>query len=111
MMSTRPGDLDPGLLLYLQCKEGLSIAELETLLNQKSGMLGVSGRSADMRELVAAAPHDPQAALAAEVFSYRVRITNHPPARIRRDAARIQAGAIPVDEAAAECLTRTTLSS
>jgi acetate kinase len=42
-------------------------------LNQKSGLLGVSGRSADVREVVAAAPHDPQAALAVDMFCYRVR--------------------------------------
>ena len=73
MMGTRTGDLDPGLLLYLQRKEGLSIADLETLLNQHSGLLGVSGRSADMREVTAAAAQDPRAALAVDMFCYRVR--------------------------------------
>lgn len=73
MMGTRTGDLDPGLLLYLARKEGLGVADLENLLNQRSGLLGVSGRSADMRELLAAAPHDPRAALAVDLFCYRAR--------------------------------------
>ncbi len=73
MMGTRAGDLDPGLLLYLMRKEGLSLADVETLLNQHSGLLGVSGRSADMREVAAAAPHDPRAALAVDMFCYRAR--------------------------------------
>lgn len=73
MMGTRAGDLDPGLLLYLARKEGLGVADLEDLLNQRSGLLGVSGRSADMREVLAAAPHDTRAALAVDMFCYRAR--------------------------------------
>ena len=73
MMGTRTGDLDPGLLLYLARKEGLGVADLENLLNQRSGLLGVSGRSADLREVLAAAPHDARAALAVDMFCYRAR--------------------------------------
>ena len=73
MMGTRAGDLDPGLLLYLARKEALGVADLEDLLNQHSGLLGVSGRSADMREVLAAAPHDARAALAVDMFCYRAR--------------------------------------
>ena len=73
MMGTRTGDLDPGLLLYLARKEALGVADLEDLLNQRSGLLGVSGRSADMREVLAAAPHDARAALAVDMFCYRAR--------------------------------------
>ena len=73
MMGTRAGDLDPGLLLYLARKEGMDVEGLEFLLNQRSGLLGVSGRSADMREVLAAAPHDTRAALAVDMFCYRAR--------------------------------------
>lgn len=73
MMGTRAGDLDPGLLLYLARQEGLGVADLEDMLNQRSGLLGVSGRSADMREVLAAAPHDTRAALAVDMFCYRAR--------------------------------------
>ena len=73
MMSTRAGDLDPGLLLYLARKEGMGVADLEDMLNQRSGLLGVSGRSADMREVLAAASHDTRAALAVDMFCYRAR--------------------------------------
>lgn len=73
MMGTRAGDLDPGLLLYLARKEGLDVAALEVMLNQRSGLLGVSGRSADMREVLAAAAHDKRTALAVDMFCYRAR--------------------------------------
>jgi acetate kinase len=54
MMATRSGAVDPGLLLYLQRSRGLSVDELEDLLYHKSGLLGVSGVSADMRALLSA---------------------------------------------------------
>ena len=73
MMGTRTGDLDPGLLLYLARKEGLGVADLEDMLNRRCGLLGVSGRSADLREVLAAAPHDTRAALAVDMFCYRAR--------------------------------------
>jgi acetate kinase len=72
MMGTRSGDLDPGGLLYL-LRAGRSEAELDELLNRRSGLLGVSGRSADMQEVQkAAAAGDERAALALDLFSYRV---------------------------------------
>jgi acetate kinase len=71
MMATRAGDLDPGLLLYLQRKEGYSAERLEALLSQDSGLLGVSAQSADMRELLAT--DAPAAALAIDIFCYRAR--------------------------------------
>ena len=61
------------LFRSLARKEGLGVADLECLLNQRSGLLGVSGRSADMREVLAAAPHDTRAALAVDMFCYRAR--------------------------------------
>jgi len=72
MMATRAGDLDPGALTTLLSHENLSPSALEDLLNRQCGLLGVSGRSADIRELLAAAPDDARAALAVEMFCYRV---------------------------------------
>ena len=69
MMATRCGAIDPGLLLYLQKSKGLSVKELEDLLYYKSGLLAVSGVSADMRTLLAA--DDVNAKLAVEQFCAR----------------------------------------
>ena len=71
MMATRCGDLDPGLALYLQREAGYSVERLDELLNTRSGLAGVSGRSADMRELLAA--QDQASALAVALYCYRVR--------------------------------------
>lgn len=73
VMGTRSGDTDPGITSYLAEKEGVSTAEIERLLNRESGLLGLSGRSGDMRDLLAVEGQDPQARLAIEVFCYRVR--------------------------------------
>jgi acetate kinase len=73
-MSTRSGAVDPGMLLWLLDDARLSRGELNEGLTRRSGLLGLSqGRSGDTRELVAAAPHDPAAALALDVFIHRVR--------------------------------------
>jgi acetate kinase len=71
VMATRSGDLDPGAVLYLQRQEGWSPAQTEALLNDQSGLLGISGISGDMRELLAS--DDPAAHLAVEVYCYRAR--------------------------------------
>jgi acetate kinase len=55
MMATRSGSLDPGLLLYLQQHQGISVAALDDALNDRSGLLGVSGVAADLRAVLAAA--------------------------------------------------------
>ncbi|HVC43630.1 MAG TPA: acetate/propionate family kinase [Candidatus Binataceae bacterium] len=73
MMATRSGDLDPAILNYLGESEKLSPAAVERMLNRESGLLGVSGVSGDLRELDAAAPSNPAAALAIEMFCYRAR--------------------------------------
>jgi acetate kinase len=75
MMGTRSGDLDPAILDFISGKEGLTLGEVDSLLNKQSGLLGVSGLTADMRELLAeAAEHDDRRAkLAVELFCYRVR--------------------------------------
>ncbi len=70
MMASRSGDLDPGALLYAQRGLGLSVDELERVLNQASGLLGVSEWSADMRSVLQR-QDDPRAALAVTLFCYR----------------------------------------
>jgi acetate kinase len=73
VMGTRAGDLDPAVVSYLVQKEAMSGAEVETWLNERSGLLGVSGRSQDMRELLAHIDQDARARLAVELFCYRAR--------------------------------------
>ncbi len=75
VMGTRSGDLDPAILDYVAGKEGLSLAEVEGLLNKQSGLLGVSGLTNDMRELLAEAREhdDRRAKLAIDLFCYRAR--------------------------------------
>jgi len=74
VMGSRCGDLDPAIVLFLQEKEGLGPEEMNDLLNKKSGVLGISGLSSDMRDIEKAAlsGHE-RASLALEVFTYRVR--------------------------------------
>lgn len=71
VMGTRSGDLDPALVNYLARKENRSAAEIENALNKRSGLLGVSGLSHDMRELTAAYEANPRARLAVDAFCYR----------------------------------------
>lgn len=74
MMGTRSGDVDPHLPRFLAESEGVDVKEIEDMLNTKSGLLGVSGISRDMRELLEAEKHgDKNAILAVEMFCYRVR--------------------------------------
>ena len=75
VMGTRSGDLDPAILDFIAGKEGLSLGEVESVLNKQSGLLGLSGITPDMRELLAeAAEHDDRRArLAIEIFCYRAR--------------------------------------
>lgn len=72
MMGTRCGDIDPGVVLYLLKQIGLSANEVETLLYQRSGLLGISGLTSDMRELLAH-QDEPAAREAVDLFCYRVR--------------------------------------
>jgi acetate kinase len=74
VMGTRSGDVDPSLAGFLAQREGVSVDEVEDWLNRRSGLLGVSGRSKDMRELLEAEGQgDSMAALAVEMFCYRIR--------------------------------------
>ncbi len=69
-MGTRSGSLDPGVILYLIDQLGMTTREVEALIYNRSGLLGVSGISSDMRTLLAS--EDPQARLAIDLFVYRV---------------------------------------
>ena len=74
IMGTRCGDLDPGVLAFLEREEKLSASKSEELLNKKSGLLGLSGISSDMREILKAADEGQQRALLAlKAYCYRVR--------------------------------------
>jgi acetate kinase len=72
-MGTRSGDLEPGVLLHLLRSEALSVDALDDLLSHRSGLLGISETTSDMRDLLARAPTDPRAAEAVAVFCYQVR--------------------------------------
>ncbi len=74
LMGTRSGDIDPSLILYIMGKEGLSLSEAGTLLNKHSGLIGVSGESSDMREILAAVKDEhKRARYAFELFCYRIK--------------------------------------
>ena len=74
IMGTRCGDLDPGVLAFLEREDKLSASKSEDLLNKKSGLLGLSGVSSDMREVLRAADQGHQRALIAlKAYCYRVR--------------------------------------
>ena len=75
VMGTRSGDLDPAILDFVSAKEGLNLREIDSMLNKQSGLLGVSGLTGDMRELLAeeAENNDRRARLAIEIFCYRVK--------------------------------------
>ena len=73
VMSTRTGELDPGIIVYLLKTRGYAPDELNVLLNRKSGLLGISGASSDMADLLREEAASPSAALAIEVFCYQAR--------------------------------------
>ncbi len=75
VMGTRSGDLDPAIVEFLSVKEGMSLRELDTLLNKQSGLLGISGLTGDMRVLLAEEGEnaDRRARLAIDIFCYRVK--------------------------------------
>ncbi len=73
MMSTRSGDLEPGVITYLQEQSGLSAAEIATLVTHKSGLLGVSGLSGDMHTLLEAQHTNAHAKLAIDLFCYKIK--------------------------------------
>lgn len=75
VMGTRSGDIDPAMLDYIAAKEGMSIRDLDLMLNKQSGLLGISGLTHDMRDLLAEAQEhdDRRARLAVEMFCYRAK--------------------------------------
>ncbi|HSI14862.1 MAG TPA: acetate/propionate family kinase [Chthoniobacter sp.] len=74
LMGTRSGDLDPGVVTYLEREEGMTGTQIDELLNKKSGLLGISGISSDMREILQAADEgESRALLALKTYCYRVR--------------------------------------
>jgi acetate kinase len=75
VMGTRSGDVDASIVGYLSDQEKVDVAEVERWLNERSGLLGLSGRSGDMRELLLAAERerDERAEFAIDLFCYRVR--------------------------------------
>ncbi len=72
-MATRSGDIDPGLFGYLAHTEGMSSKEFEEMLSYKSGLLGLSERSGDMRDLLCSEASDEKAAEAISLFCYQVK--------------------------------------
>lgn len=74
MMATRCGNIDPGILLHVQQKYGLTAEQLDQALNRESGLRGITGFSADMREILAAAADgNARAALALAIYTRRIR--------------------------------------
>ena len=75
VMGNRSGDLDPAIIDFIIAKEGLTVQEVESILNKQSGLLGISGLTNDMRELLDEAREsgDRRALLAIEIFCYRAR--------------------------------------
>lgn len=74
VMGTRCGDLDAGALLYIAENENMSLKDLNTFINKKSGLLGVSGKSVDMRDIRAGKDSgDERSTYAFDMFAYRVR--------------------------------------
>jgi acetate kinase len=73
VMATRSGDVDPGALVYLLKEKKISASEMDEIVNKKSGLLGVSGTSADMKTLVEKSGSDSAASEAVELFCYRAK--------------------------------------
>lgn len=75
VMGTRGGDMDPSIIDFIHHKEGMTLAEIDTMLNKESGLLGISGLTNDMRELLDEEheKHDRRATLAIDIFCMRVK--------------------------------------
>jgi acetate kinase len=71
VMGTRPGDLDPGLMVYLMKDQKLSADDMDKFISQQCGLIGVSETSSDMRDLLTARATDPRAAEAVQLFCYQ----------------------------------------
>jgi len=74
VMGTRSGDIDPAIAIFLMERKNLSPKDIDNLLNRKSGLLGISGISSDLRDILSAADSgNARAKLAMEVYAYRIR--------------------------------------
>ncbi len=73
VMSTRTGDLDPGVILFMLLRDRMEPGEIKEMVNLRSGLLGVSGTSDDMRELLAIEKEDSRAREAVDIFCYRAK--------------------------------------
>jgi len=73
MMSTRSGDLEPGIMTYLETEHGMSPQEVSDLVTHQSGLLGVSETTADMHVLLDTQEENPKGKLAVELFCYKIK--------------------------------------
>jgi acetate kinase len=73
VMGTRSGDIDPSIIPYIMEKENLDVNEVMDILNKKSGLLGISGLTNDMRELMKAKDSNKKVKLALNIFTYRIK--------------------------------------
>ncbi len=74
IMGTRSGDVDPSIAMFVMGKEGLSLSEISTLFNKHSGLIGISGESSDMREIIAAKNEGQRRSqIAFDIFCYRIK--------------------------------------
>jgi acetate kinase len=73
IMSTRSGDLDPGVVTYIARRDGLTADHVEDVLSHRSGLLGISGGTSDMRVLLEREPHDPACRLAVAMYIYSIK--------------------------------------
>lgn len=95
MMATRSGSLDPAIVTYLMRREHLSYDQMDNILNRDSGILGISGKSSDMREVLAAANDgDKDCQLAVDMYVYKIQkaIGSYYAAMTRTDAVVMTAG-------------------
>lgn len=95
MMGTRSGSIDPAILTYIMRREGITFDEMDEILNRKSGVLGITGSSGDMRDVLKAAKAgDERAELAIDMYVYRVQkaIGSYYAAMTRTDAVVMTAG-------------------
>ncbi|EQD37093.1 Acetate and butyrate kinase, partial [mine drainage metagenome] len=73
IMSTRSGDLDPGIFCYLARSEAMTAAQFQNMVNHQSGLLGISATSSDIRDLLTKEPTDHRAAQALDLFCYQTK--------------------------------------
>ncbi len=95
MMGTRSGSIDPAIITYIMRREGKTFDEMDEILNRESGILGISGTSSDMRDVLEAASRgDERAELAIDMYVYRVQkaIGGYYAAMTRTDAVVMTAG-------------------